>query len=302
MVKPQKIRRMALMVHPAKPQVAPVARRLVQLAQAQGVTVSGVSVETSELQAASQRLMKSLGLECRTLSGKSAPQVLVVLGGDGTLLSAARLARRTRTPIVGVNMGYLGFLTEIHPKALAVEFARLVAGDYWLEPRLMLEVTIRPAKGAALRLVAMNDAVLSHGALARAEHYATVVDDVPVMEVLCDGLIAATPTGSTAYSLSAGGPVLSPGIEAVLVTPICPHSLATRSIAVGAKSRLTLRALGGDADNYLSIDGQERYALAPGDRVEIRSDPKGAWFVRLSHENTFFDRLRTKFHLGKKPG
>lgn len=288
------------MVHPFKPQAAKVAPRVLALAREHEVSVQGIPMPAKNLKTESVALVEKLGLELCRLDKKTIPDLMVVLGGDGTLLAAARVAHKSGIPLLGVNVGNLGFLSELKEKDLETGLSRILSGDFQLEQRQMLRVKVESPTGPGRIFMAMNDVVISHGALARAGRYGVSVDGRLLMEMIADGVIAATPTGSTAYSLSAGGPVMGPEVQAVVITPICPHSLATRSVVVGSKSKIEFHFKDKNMAFYLSIDGQEEHRLVDGDLVQLQASTRGAYFVRLK-EVSFYDRLRSKLHLGKNP-
>lgn len=196
--------------------------------------------------------------------------LVVVLGGDGTLLAAARSVGERAVPILGVNLGSLGFLTETSSDELYPALTDVLAGRYRIEQRMRLEVAAVRDGRTLGRCLALNDAVIGKSALSRMIDLETVADGSPVTTYHADGLIAATPTGSSAYSLSAGGPLLLPEFEAIVLTPICPHTLTQRPLVLPETCRVEIRvhaARGGDV--HLTVDGQVGYALAEGDVVHV---------------------------------
>jgi len=226
-------------------------------------------------------------------------ELLIVLGGDGTLLSVARAIEERPVPILGVNLGTLGFLAEVNPGELPGVLDRVLAGDYATEPRLRLEVRAwRPGANAAngaggangadaaaedgrelLRALALNDAVVTRGDLSRIIDLETWSDGVPLANYHGDGLIVATPTGSTAYTLSAGGPILMPGARACVVTPICPHTLSQRPIVLPDSATLEMAVRSREHTAQLTVDGQVGVALQAEDRVAVRAAVSPAHFV-----------------------
>jgi len=219
-------------------------------------------------------------------------ELLIVLGGDGTLLSVARAIEERPVPILGVNLGTLGFLAEVNPGELPGVLDRVLAGDYATEPRLRLEVRAwRPGANQAndanaaaeegselLRALALNDAVVTRGDLSRIIDLETWSDGVPLANYHGDGLIVATPTGSTAYTLSAGGPILMPGARACVVTPICPHTLSQRPIVLPDSATLEM-AVRSREQAQLTVDGQVGVALRAEDRVAVCAAASPAQFV-----------------------
>ncbi|HWQ09280.1 MAG TPA: NAD(+)/NADH kinase, partial [Holophaga sp.] len=201
--------------------------------------------------------------------GVEAPKLCLVLGGDGTLLSAARTIGILGTPIMGINLGSLGFLTP-HPAAEATEIIEAYFADRLLpEKRIMLYAELHRDDRILARQAVMNDAVIHKGAMARIMEFRLRVEGMEAACMRADGLIVATPTGSTAYSLSAGGPILHPALDAWVISPICPHSLTLRPTVVPADLSVTL--ILGDAQNaHLTLDGQLEFPLAPDDRIRLR--------------------------------
>lgn len=231
--------------------------------------------------------------------------LLVTLGGDGTLLRGARLVAPYHTPVLGVNLGHLGFLTSIMPDELERGLERVLAGDVVLDTRFTLEVRVLDSSPEeAPAYVALNDAVLHKGGIARVVRLAVFVgeddDEEEVGTYSADGIILATPTGSTAYSLSAGGPIVVPTVDAILATPISPHTLAVRPLVVPATTTITVEVLSPEEEVILTVDGQEGGALAPGDRIVVRRGEATVPLVRFP-DQSFFVTLRRKLHWGPTP-
>jgi NAD+ kinase len=227
--------------------------------------------------------------------------LVVVLGGDGTLLSVARLTGRREVPIVGVNLGGLGFLTDVRPDEIFDDLERILSGRFRVERRTMLRTAVVRGGRTIRRFQAFNDVVINKGALARIIQLDTEVDGEPLTIFRADGLILATPTGSTAYSLSAGGPVVDPSLGVLLVSPICPHTLTNRPIVLPdhARVRVTVRLSQQNEEVVLTIDGQEGMPLETGDVVEARRARNHVTLVR-SPAHTFFALLRTKLRWGER--
>ena len=222
--------------------------------------------------------------------------LLVVLGGDGTLLHGAALVADKKVPILGVNLGHLGFLTSCAPADAESALERALTGQLPLEERLRLCVEVVRGNGERETRFACNDAVVSQGALARLIELEAFLDGRLITRYRADGLIVATPTGSTAYTLAAGGPIVTPEVKAFVVTPICPHTLSGRPVVAPASSRMTLR-LGSPAEHVmLTIDGQWGTALADGDRVEISEAQEPLRLFRSPQ--SYFDVLREKMNWG----
>ena len=222
-------------------------------------------------------------------AAREAPDALVSLGGDGTILRGVQYAAQWNVPLLGVNLGRKGFLAEIEPQGLEEALQRLIAGDYALEERPLLSASF-----GGERWLALNDVVVSRGGYARLIGIETLVDGEMAGRYLADGVIVATPTGSTGYSLSAGGPVVSPRVDCMVVTPICAHSLQHRPIVVGGSSAIRL-ALDNDDEQTasLQVDGQSRATLTGGMSVEIARSERKARFIRVQPEQ-FFGLVRGK--------
>jgi NAD+ kinase len=222
--------------------------------------------------------------------------LLVVLGGDGTMLRASRAVGDTGTPVLGINLGQLGFLAGFAPAEAQAALEHALAGQLRIEDRSRLAVTLRRANGDVLERTALNDAVVHQGAMARIVHALAWIDDAFVAEYRADGLIASTPTGSTAYNMAAGGPILIPGAAGMTLTPICAHSLTNRPLVCPAASIIQLELGPGSRDVVLTVDGQWAVPFAPRDKVEITSAPKP---MRLyTGPKSYFDVMRDKLHWG----
>ncbi len=224
--------------------------------------------------------------------------LLIVVGGDGTLLAVAREAGSRPVPILGVNQGALGFLAEVAPEELDAVLGRVLAGDFDVVPRTRLQVRALRGERVLIQSLALNDAVINRSDLSRMIDLETWTDGAPVTTYRGDGLIVATPTGSTAYTLSAGGPILMPGSRALVLTPICPHGLSQRPVVVPDTSRLEIRVFPRDGTANLTLDGQVAVTLETDDRVEVQGSEHPAHFV-VSPFRSRFDVLRTKLGWGK---
>jgi len=223
--------------------------------------------------------------------------LLVTLGGDGALLGGARWAGPGGTPVLGVNLGRLGFLTAITLEEMEDALARIVAGDFVLDTRMALEVRSVHQGGGSDLYYALNDAVLHKGGLVRMVPVRVWVDEEEVGLYRADGVIVATPTGSTAYSLSAGGPILDPRQDAIIVTPICPHTMAVRPLVLAPGSEITVEVTSLSEEIILTIDGQVGATLKPGDRVTACKSDQPVRLVRLPGQS-FFSLLRRKLKWG----
>ncbi len=216
--------------------------------------------------------------------------LFLAVGGDGTIIHVAKVAAELDKPVLGINAGKLGFTAVVEPGELSL-LPRLVSGDYKEEPRLMLMVERRGEKGRAV-YHALNDAVVS-AELAKIIDYRLALGGGESYRYRADGFIVCTPTGSTAYSLSAGGPVVDPALDSLVYTPICPHSLFNRSVLFGAGTRLEVGIPENRSRLYLTIDGEAPVELLPGDKLVFSRSPRRARFIKLTKRN-FYDILNQK--------
>ncbi len=245
-----------------------------------------------------EHLVELAGLPAERRFQYDAPcDLIVVLGGDGTLLSVAR-SLGNGTPILGVNMGNLGFLTELNRTELYPALVRALAGKYTIEERALLAVELQRTDGPPLAYRALNDAVVAKTALSRIIELSLTVDGELVSRFRADGLIVSTPTGSTAYNLSAGGPILQPRLPVMVLTPICPHSLSLRPIVVPDASRVEITLETQREEVYLTLDGQEGTTIGYGETASVTRDGRSVRLMRLSGR-TYFDGLRGKLHWGE---
>ncbi len=215
-------------------------------------------------------------------------EIVIALGGDGTILRAAGLVQAASTPILGVNLGRLGFLADSAPEELEDAIGRLIQGDYRIDDRLALEATVGETTAFSL-----NEIVIEKGVLARLIELKTWIGDVPVSSFWGNGLIVSTPTGSTSYSLSAGGPVLHPSLDSIIITPICPHSLSQRPLVVPADQQICVQVVAEHADIILTADGQTVKNMVPEDRVTIRRSERRVRLINLQGLS-FYELLRRK--------
>ena len=228
--------------------------------------------------------------------------LVVVLGGDGTLIAAARLVGEREVPILGVNLGSLGFLTEITLDELYPSVERCLAGDFEVSERMMLLASVRRGGEQVELHRVLNDVVINKGALARIVDMETSVNGRYLTTFKADGLIVSTPTGSTGYSLSANGPIIHPALASISITPICPHTLTNRPLVVGADAQVSIRldsAL--DEAVFLTLDGQVGVKLVCGDLVQIAKAEHTTRLVQ-SRSKDFFEVLRTKLKWGERYG
>lgn len=225
-------------------------------------------------------------------------ECIIVLGGDGTLLSVARLLEDREVPILGVNLGGLGFLTEITTSALYTQLERVFDGHYTIEERIRFKTFIHRHNERSPQPAALNDVVINKGALARIINLETYVDDLYVTTYRADGLIVSTPTGSTAYSMAAGGPILHPTIHALILTPICPYTLAQRPLVVSDTAKVEVILQTPNEDVLVTLDGQVGITLGYRDIVEIQCAEKPIKLIRTLKKDHYFQVLRTKLKWG----
>lgn len=235
----------------------------------------------------------------RSEMASHALDLVVVLGGDGTLLSAARVTAALDVPLLGVNLGSLGFLTEVPLQSLFSMLDAIAAGRAAVEQRSLMKVEMLRGSEVGGSYLVFNDAVVNKTPLARLNTYDLYVDKTFVSSYRADGMIIATPTGSTAYSLSAGGPVLMPTVKALLITPVAPHSLTHRPLVVPDSSDIEIVLRSEEEMAYLSLDGQPGLDLRDGDRVRCRRSEHHVSLFRTGSD--FFHVLRSKMKWGERP-
>lgn len=268
-----------------------------------GLVVHGRLAEAREYASRAANLLNALGVTVLAEDGPAAslpevmplsaalepPDAIISLGGDGTILRGVQYAARCGVPLLGVNLGRKGFLAEIEPQGLEDALRRLIAGEYTLDERPLLQASFQ-----GKRWLALNDVVVSRGGYARLIGVTTLVDGETAGRYLADGVIVATPTGSTGYSLSAGGPVVSPRVDCMVVTPVCAHSLQHRPCVVGGSSVIRLE-LDSDEEQTasLQVDGQSRATMTAGMQVEICRSEQKVRFIRMQPEQ-FFGVVRSK--------
>jgi NAD+ kinase len=276
----KKIRRAGIVVKPHAFGIEKILRGLVQYLKRKHVTPLFED-------AAARKLLQKGGVPRDELPGQV--DLVVVLGGDGTLLSVAHLAARAGIPVLGVNLGRLGFLTEVPIDELYVTLDAYLAGDESIvSPRLLLE-----ARSRGKSYYCLNDVVINKGAMARMIQIAIQINDRDIAALKSDGLVVATPTGSTAYSLSAGGPIVQPYVPALILSPICPHTLSFRPMVVSSDSTIKLRLLTAGEEVYLTLDGQRGVLLGKSDVVEIQRADFELHLISSPRRN-YFDLLKEK--------
>lgn len=226
--------------------------------------------------------------------------LLITLGGDGTLLRAARMGAKHEVPMLGVKMGRLGFLAEVQPNDWQAPLQRMLAGDYWIEQRLMVRVRVErrdPASGELVRTCcvydALNDVVLSRGNLARVVRISAELDDSYLTTYTCDGLIVSTATGSSGYALAVSGPIMPPELRNILIIPIAPHLSMDRAVILAEGATIRLRAHS-DYPPMLTVDGQVVVEVEEGDEVVVVGSPHLARFIRMRERSYFYQSLMDK--------
>jgi NAD+ kinase len=235
----------------------------------------------------------------RAAMPEKAPGLVIVLGGDGTLLSVARIFAATGTPILSVNLGFLGFLTEVRLADLYSTLEGWCADCYDKDARTMLHAEFWRAGALQSSYEALNEVVVSKGDIARMGDFAIELEGKSVASFRADGVIVSTPTGSTAYTLAANGPILTPDVDAMVVTPICPHLLTLRPIVVRGDASLTVRVEGSANPAQLTVDGQKAAELLRGDEVRCRKSSHTVNLIRIS-DSGFFEALRSKLSWGER--
>ena len=248
-------------------------------------------------------IARTFGAEDRGVSEAEAgsADVVIVLGGDGTILAASRECAPNGTPILPVHLGRFGFLTEVAPELFTEALDRLLAGDYKIEERMMIAgVSEQEQSGESTSVYALNEIAVAHGPLSRVLHLRLLVNGRYVTTYAADGIIIATPTGSTAYSLSAGGPLVHPDLQTLLVTPICPHTLTARTLLVPPDHEVSVMVERDPEDTVrVTVDGQLGFPLQPGDKIKVRRSPYPARLITVGGAD-FYDKLQTKLRWGER--
>jgi NAD+ kinase len=282
----EKIRRVGLTANPEKIAARQLLRRIARQIQRSGkeVVVDSGTARLADLNVPSYPDLGSLAREV---------DLLLVFGGDGTMLGAARAVAGLPTPILGVNIGGLGFLTAVQSAHIAEELPKIWQ-DFTIEERSLMEAKSE-VDGAPVFQIALNDFVISRGATSRLIELEVTVNREPLTNYRCDGLIVSSPTGSTAYSLAAGGAIVSPTAAVLTITPICPHTLSNRSVIISNDSLVEVKVLSHKLEIFLTADGQVQLPLFTGDTVQVRKSSKTVRLVRLP-QSSFFKTLRQKLH------
>lgn len=265
-----------LLIHPKKPESAPLAEEMRAFLEVRGCAV----------------WIGSAWDEPEALANVSALDLVVTLGGDGTMLRAARVSSPSGVPLIGVKLGKVSFLAEIAPDDWQQPLDRILAGDYWLEERMLLDAAVTRAGEPPVNhsYLAINDVVISRAGLARIVNITTWVDQSYLTTYRADGVIVSTPTGCTGYALAAGGPILPPELKNLLVLPICAHLSLDRPVVLAQGATVTLEAHA-DYAPILTVDGQFEISLAEGDRVEVKASKHVSRFVHVEDRAYFYRTL-----------
>lgn len=292
--------RVGIIANPARPVVRRLIPELVRLLSSRSGKPS-LSADLADLvsEEASRRACVIVDSDDR-IAGET--DWVIAIGGDGTLLKTARLVGASGIPILGVNSGKLGFMMQTTPDELGDALERVFEGRYSLDKRLVLQGRIgngTSVDAAGEVFSALNDIVIDKGSICRVIELGIYINDEYVNDVMADGLIVSTPTGSTAYSLAAGGPILAPDMEAIVVSPICPHTLSNRAMVLAARDRVRVEVRADHPDLLLTVDGQENVVIQPGSTVELCRANHAIHLIRFT-DRSYYDVLRTKLKWGER--
>jgi NAD+ kinase len=283
------LKSMAVVVGPQRPDAIAVVKDIVEWCRRHGVEIR-----------AQAEMASNIGCPAFNLKDgeiQDDVDLLVALGGDGTMLGAARIVGSSQIPVLGVNFGFLGYLTEFTLSELFTALDGIREGSYQIDERMMLDVALNRGGRLISLSRALNDAVINKAAPARMIELECRIDDDFVNTFRADGMIVATPTGSTAYSLSAGGPIVHPSLAAIVITPICPHTLSNRPVVVPGDSIVELSFKRASEDISLTIDGHEAIELQQEDQIVVRRSETHFAMLR-PHNRDYFQVLRTKLKWG----
>ncbi len=289
------IKRIGVVVKPHRPEALETLCNLTRWLTSRGITLAGGPAVDRE------RIEHETGCVFEIIPDEELPQkvdLILVLGGDGTMIATARMLGDSEVPVIGVNYGGLGYLAEFRIDELFTALESILAGDYKLEQRVMLAVELRRGNELVTQNRVLNDVVMNKSALARIIQIETYLNDQFVNSFRADGLIVSTPTGSTAYNLSAGGPIIFPTMNTVVITPICPFTLSNRPIVVPDDSLIEVRLMTEKEDVALTLDGQVGFPIQAHDRVIIRKSNTTFNLVQPKNRN-YFDLLRDKLRWGR---
>jgi len=275
------VTRVGILYHPKIPQTQRVAREIADFMGQRGVAT----------------WLASTWDQPRVRDQVEQLDLALVLGGDGSTLRTARMVAPHGVPIVGLNMGRLGFLSELAPDDWRDKLPRILQGDFWIETRMMLRAEAQRGSATFGQYEALNDVVVSRGALARLIRVHTHIDGGHLATYAADGVIVATPTGSTAYALAVGGPIMPPELHNILLIPIAPHLSLERAVVLSEGAVLDLR-ISTDHEAILTVDGQFAFALFDGDRIVVRASPHQARFARVQERTYFYKTLMARLRPG----
>ena len=294
-------RKILIVAHTGRDEAVAAALETCELLIASGISPVMTAAELGDLRGsanspahlAAVNAVLELGADCQVAD----LELAMVLGGDGTILRAAELVRESQTALVGINLGHVGFLAESERDGLRDAVARIAKNDYLVKERLALDVVVKVGNEVVYRTWALNEATVEKSARERMLEVVVEVDHRPLSSFGCDGVVMATPTGSTAYAFSAGGPVVWPSVDALLLVPLSAHALFSRPLVINPDSMLAVEVLQRSAGHgVLWCDGRRSTELAPGSRVEVTKSTTPVRLARL-HQNPFTDRLVKKFGL-----
>lgn len=290
--KQQAIKKIGIVANPTKTGAFSLIGQVIAWLEERGVEVLLDSAVSDEIEAKAQSSPVS-GMPGRV-------DLMVAFGGDGTMLSVAQHMNDAQTPLMGVKVGGLGFLTGVTEDEVFATLEEVLAGQHRIEERMMLGCTVIRADGSSgPETVALNDVVIQRDSLKRMFMIETYVDGEFLASYACDGLIISTPTGSTAHSLSAGGPIVHPAAKAIVVTPICPHMLTNRPLVLSSQQELQAVVRSDEASAGIMIDGQIAIDMNPGDKVSVRKSPLSI-HLAASSGKSYFEVLRTKLNWGRR--
>lgn len=292
---PASIKRVGVVVKPHQPDALATLCRITELLNGRGIALVGAEDIERD------RIEQETGCAVEVVNRNDLPKsvdLILVLGGDGTMIATARMLGDTEVPVMGVNYGGLGYLAEFRIEELFPALESILEGHYKVERRDMLAVELRRGEDLVTGSRVLNDVVMNKSALARIIEIEAYLNDQFVNLFRADGLIVSTPTGSTAYNLSAGGPVIYPSMSAIVITPICPFTLSNRPIVVPDDSVIEVRLMTEKEEVALTLDGQVGFPLQAGDRVVIRKSQTTFNLVQPANRN-YFDVLRDKLRWGR---
>ena len=289
---PRQINRIGIIVNEHKQAALPVVREAISLLETR---VEEISISKS---IASLIGYEKYGNDEDMIISSDA---VLAFGGDGTVLATCRLCAPLGTPVLGVNLGRFGFLNDVAPEALSASLETILDGNYTIEERLMLRADVIRDTVSLYSSIALNEVVISHGSFLRLLQLSMTINDKYVTTYAADGIIIATPTGSTAYSLSAGGPLVHPAVEVLLVTPICAHTLTTRALVIPADNEVAVTVENSEDDGTrVTLDGQLILPTVSGDQILVKRAQYSAKLIIPNDGILFYDKLQSKLRWGER--